>query len=140
LYLVGFGNLKRQWCQLKNGRPGRRFQDRCERSRKARAGKSSAWQWLTPLAGLILVAAGIVFCLIPGPGLPLIVIGAALLAERSRTLSRLLDWLEIKLRNLMAWWRSWWRRASPLAKNAVVFFGVGGILAAGYGAYQVVFG
>ena len=84
--------------------------------------------------------AGVIFCLIPGPGLPLVVIGAALLAERSLVMARCLDWIELKVRKLMAWGKRWWAKAPPAARVAAVVLGTGVIAGAGYGAYYVTFG
>jgi uncharacterized membrane protein YdbT with pleckstrin-like domain len=96
-----FSGLKQQWCELRNGPPGRRFQERYERNRRARADESAVRRFLQPVAGVILLKAGIVLCILPGPGLPLLILGAALLAERSRRVARALDWMEIKARQVI---------------------------------------
>jgi len=72
--------------------------------------------------------------------LPLIVIGAALLAERSLVMARCLDWIEVKVRHLIAWGTRWWAKAPPVARVAAVVIGAGVISGAGYGAYYVAFG
>jgi hypothetical protein len=103
--------LKKNWQQLKRGKPGHRFQERAERNQ--RRGSNQRWlaRWLEPIAGVILALAGVVLCFIPGPGLPLIIIGAALLAERSLFIARVLDWIEVKLRKAMAWGKRWLKHA-----------------------------
>ena len=131
--------LKRHWRELKKGRPGRRFQDRYEEKKETHRDRPLIRQSLQPLAGAILLAAGIVFCVIPGPGLPLVFLGAAVLAERCLTLARMLDWMEVKLRNLLARAKSWWRKASPVARNGAIVFLATAIAGVGYGAFQVVF-
>jgi len=95
---------------------------------------------LQPIAGGVLLAAGLVFCVLPGPGLPLVVVGASLLAERSRTMARALDWLEVKLRKLVGWGIAWWQQAPGSAKNALVLVGTLVVAGAGYGAYHFLFG
>jgi uncharacterized protein (TIGR02611 family) len=131
--------LKQHWRALKSGRPGRRFQNRYERNRETRHDQSLIQKSIQPVVGIILLAAGIVFCVIPGPGLPLVVLGAAVLSERSRVLARALDWTEVKLRSLFAWIKAWWRKSSIVAKNAIILLAAAAIASAGYGAYHVVF-
>src|ERR1043166_7912512 len=84
---VILSTFKRHLCDLQNGRPGHRFQDRYKRNCRARGRRSWLGQFFQPLIGMVLVAAGIVFCFIPGPGVPLGLVGATLLAERSPTLA-----------------------------------------------------
>ena len=136
--VVRFG-LKKEWCDLRNRRPGQRFQGRYERNRRSRTNKLWARRFFQPVVGTILFAAGIVFCFIPGPGLPLLIVGAALLAERSRTLARAMDWSEVKLRELISRGMAWWRQASVLAKDAIIVLAAFAIATAGYGAYHIFF-
>src|SRR5688572_13158502 len=88
------GRLRQQWRAFKKGRPGRRFQDRYERSQKTRSSQSWFVRLLKPAAGILLFVGGVVLCFIPGPGIPLLVIGAGLLADESRTIARAMDWIE----------------------------------------------
>ena len=133
-------SIKRSWKELKQGRPGHRFQDRTEKSRRNRGNQSWVRRFLTPFIAIVLIAGGIILCVIPGPGLPLIFIGAALLAERSRTLARGLDWLEVKTRKAASWALAWWKHAPGAARFAVVVIGMAALAGAGYGAYRVTFG
>ena len=131
--------IKREWQALKKGRPGTRFQQRAERAKRDRAKQSTVKRLARPAIGVVLLVAGVIFCLIPGPGLPLIFIGAALLAEQSRPAARFLDWLEIRARKSFGWGKRWWHRATAPAKAAVLVFGVAVLMGAGYGAYWVTF-
>ncbi|MCW1926308.1 hypothetical protein OKA05_27385 [Luteolibacter arcticus] len=115
-----FEALKQSWRDFKRSRPGKRFQDRYERNREARSGRSTWTRFLKPLAAVLLIAAGILFCIIPGPGLPLLVIGAGLLADVSRRIAVVLDWLELRARALITACLRWWSRASIAAKTAAV--------------------
>jgi len=103
--------LKRSWTQLKRGRPGHRFQDRAERNRRTASNHSWYIKWLERIFGVILVLAGVMLCFIPGPGLPLIFLGAALLAARSPFVARILDWTEVKTRKVLAWGKRLWKHA-----------------------------
>ena len=104
--------LKRRWRELRSSRPGHRFQERYERSRRARSEKSALRRFAQPVAGLVILAAGIFFCIFPGPGLPLVVIGAALLSGESLVVAKTMDWLEIRIRKVLSWLRRTWRHPS----------------------------
>jgi len=93
-----------------------------------------------PALGVVLILAGIILCFIPGPGLPLLIIGAALLAERSRVISRGLDWIEVKIRKVLRWGKWWWGHASGTTRFAAVLVAAVMVAGAGYAAYSVMFG
>jgi drug/metabolite transporter (DMT)-like permease len=50
--------------------------------------------------GIVLALVGIFFMAVPGPGIPILAIGLALVAQESATMARLLDRTEIRLRRL----------------------------------------
>jgi uncharacterized protein (TIGR02611 family) len=99
-------NLKRSWKQFRRGRPGRRFQDEYERTQRTRKNKPLVLRMLQPVIGCLLLATGIVFLVIPGPGLPLVFVGAGLLAGRFLLIARAMDWCEVRLRKLFSWAKS----------------------------------
>src|SRR4051812_42222743 len=99
-----FHRLKRQWRDLRDASPGNRFQAQFERSQRANAHKSRFRRCVPVLAGAVLLIAGVILCFIPGPGLPLIFLGAGMLAERFRAVARAMDWLEVKLRKMKKRW------------------------------------
>jgi len=129
--------FKKTWHEFQNGRPGKRFQDRYERNERQRSERSVFQRLLKPVAGVGLVLAGIVFCLIPGPGLPLTLIGAGLLADVSPTVARGMDWLDVRIRNALSGIRRIWDGASTVAKTAgtalLMFLACG----AGYGLFDM---
>jgi hypothetical protein len=101
---------KQRWQEFKEARPGHRFQERHDRNRKAGAERSPAVRAIKPLAAALLIVAGVVFCVIPGPGLPLLLLGAALLADVSRRVAVALDATELWIRSLLTRIRRAWRR------------------------------
>jgi cardiolipin synthase A/B len=107
-----FGRFKREWKKFRSGRPGHRFQDRYEQNRKTRSSRPWYLRFLKPAAALLLIAAGLLFVVIPGPGLPLIVIGTGLLADEARPIARAMDWFEIRIRKILAPVSRWRRRKS----------------------------
>ena len=70
----------------------------------------------------------------------MLLVGAMLLAERSRVMARVLDWSEMKVRKIIRKAKEWWREASLIAKNAVLVFAGLVVAGAGYGAWQFFFG
>lgn len=132
------GRLKKEWCDFRRGRPGHRFQERFERNQQSRATRSRFTRYLKPILGIVLLAAGVVFCVIPGPGLPFVLIGAGLLADVSRPVARAMDWLEVRIRNVIAWGCRWWNHASRTAKNVAIVLGVFVASGAAYGGFRLV--
>ncbi len=125
---------------MKSGRPGHRFQARAESGKHEPSNRSGIKRFLKPVLAITLLAGGVVLCFIPGPGLPLIIIGAALLAERSLIMARGLDWIELKARKVLAWTKAWWRHASGAGKFAAILLVALLVAGAGYGAYAITFG
>ena len=77
------------------GTPGERFTDRY---RKARAARHPLAKPFSLAGGVALVLLGAVMIVTPGPGLLLILLGAALIAGESHRLARYFDRLELALR------------------------------------------
>lgn len=132
-----FNGLRRQWRDLRKGRPGHRFQERYKRNRKGGEGRSWIRRFLQPAIAVLILLAGIVLCIIPGPGLPLVLVGLTLLAQRSRSIARAMDWCEVKLRMLITWGKGWWTQASFAARNLALVMAACVAAGAAYGAYQV---
>ena len=80
--------------------PGRRFQ---ERYRRKHAEKGSAWKRSGFVCvGVLLTVLGVFFLAVPGPGIPILAVGLALIAQESATMARWLDRTELRLRR---WWK-----------------------------------
>ena len=129
-------SLKQHWRDLRNGRPGRRFQDRWKRNCQAQQAKSL--RFVQPVVAVLILCAGIVFCILPGPGLPLVLIGATLMAERSRPIARTMDAAEVKLRAFAIHARRWWRHASLIMRHTAVALAAFMLAGAGYAAYRII--
>jgi hypothetical protein len=79
--------------------PGRRFEERYWRKRHAahRGFKRLAW-----IAGAaVLLVLGLLFSVLPGPGIVFLLAGFAMLAQESLAVARALDRAELKLRRLL---------------------------------------
>jgi hypothetical protein len=87
------------WRQLRSSPAGRRFQEFHE-SREASRGATSRWVWLC--IAWVLVVAGAILLMIPGPGIPLLALGMAAVARESAFVARLLDAAELRVRRLLS--------------------------------------
>jgi hypothetical protein len=85
--------------EFRKSRPGRRFRDHYRRKRASAGG--TAWRCAVMAAGILLFLAGIFFLAVPGPGIPILAAGAALLAQQSRRVAEALDRAEVRLRHLL---------------------------------------
>jgi UPF0716 family protein affecting phage T7 exclusion len=90
-------SLRAEWDRFRADPPGERF---CNHYDRARSTPTSV-RVIQLVVGLVLVAAGIVLCFIPGPGLLVMVFGLALLAGQSRTTARTLDRIEPSVRRFV---------------------------------------
>ena len=80
-------------------RPGRRFRylHRCKR--ESQGGR--LYRCAAIAAGSLLCLVGVFFLALPGPGIPVLVLGAGLVAQQSRQAAELLDRAELRLRRLL---------------------------------------
>jgi hypothetical protein len=112
-------SLRKDWRDLKRGRPGHRFQDRYERTHRCEPHCSTAKRIATIVVAVVVMAVALFFAVFPGPAIPFFFIGGALLATQSRVIARWMDWIELRVRKVVAWLKRHWRRL-PLAGRVVV--------------------
>jgi len=86
-------------CQaLRRSRPGRRFQDHYERTRRGRDGRS-AWARIVRLTlATVAFAIGLVLTVLPGPAVLFFLVAGTLVAADSLAVARFLDRGELSLR------------------------------------------
>lgn len=123
-------HLEHYWRRFREGRPGRRFQERYRRRQRRPRPPHQAWLWMG--AGLMVIATGLVLLVMPGPGWLVIFIGASLLAGESLLMARLLDRAELKLRRAAHQGRRQWRRSGRAAQVAAIFTGLLAVLLPSY--------
>ena len=122
-----------EWKQFTADPPGHRFERRYERLRGGGAHQTA----FRIVAGLALLAIGIVLLFIPGPG-TLVILGAVgLFAGDSRRLSRLLDRGEPPARRVLSRVVGWWRGLRRGTRAAIFAAGGAAVLALGYGAWAI---
>jgi len=91
----------RSWDRFVHTAPGERFQERYRRKQQE---KGSAWKRCAFVCcGALLALVGLFFMAVPGPGIPILAVGLALIAQESATMARFLDRTEVRL-------RGWWKR------------------------------
>jgi hypothetical protein len=91
------------------------------------------------VGGLAIAAASLAFGVLPGPGTLTFFVGLAMISGEFYPVARLLDWAEVRARNLGRWVGHTWRSAAAgkvLVASAVAI-GVAAIL---YVAYRLLFG
>lgn len=125
-------SVKDHWRELKQGQPGRRFADHYRNRHET--GGNQLHKVLLLAVGALIVAAGVFFLAVPGPGLVIIFLGGGIMAQESLTAARVLDWCELQLRGLAGWALRVWRNASipvraALALCALILAGSAGFLA-----------
>ena len=89
-----FGKLKQHFHELKASPPGRRFQDLHER----RAHRGKKRKPLMVGFGIVLILAGALMLIAPGPGLLAIAVGIGIIAQELPAVARTLDALELRVR------------------------------------------
>ena len=133
------GKLLRSWHEFKEGRPGRRFQDAARRNAASRSKHGLLYRCVRPLLGILLLLIGVFLCVVPGPGIPFILLGLSILSGSSKTIARFLDWSELKLRALINWLKRWWHHSPQAGKVAAVLLVCAIATGLCYGAYFLVF-
>ncbi|MDQ3368961.1 MAG: PGPGW domain-containing protein [Myxococcota bacterium] len=114
--MAAIAGLKHEWRLFKRDAPGERFANHRKRMKEQP-------RWLTVVratAGVALIGVGIVFMVLPGPGLLGVVFGLALLAGISTKLSHLMDRTEPPLRAAFQRAHAWWTARSTGAKAALI--------------------
>lgn len=128
-------SLKEHWHELKDSRPGHRFQERYHRRKKELRGSFHWGRWLNIVGGVLVVLVGIFLLAVPGPGMLVAVVGLSLLGSEFLALARFLDWAEVRLRRIFQWARRWWKHAGWVMRATVILFtclAAAGVLVGGY--------
>jgi hypothetical protein len=125
--------LKHEWKAFCHDTPGKRFKNHRKRMKQR-----SRWHSVGALiAGLVLVAGGIVLLFIPGPGTPLIAFGLALIGSHWKRLSDLLDRGEPRIHAAGRHIARHWKRLPTGAKTSIVLGGLALVAAGGLGMWHV---
>lgn len=130
------GRLKGDWEEFRESKPGKRFKDRYRR-RQQEPGHMVK-RILLVILGSVIALGSLFTAPLPGPGFATVFLGLAILAGELLPAARLLDWSEVRLRQLWQFVQDVWR-GGLFGKISVVFVAV--VLAAMffYVAYLLLF-
>jgi hypothetical protein len=103
-----FTSMQSAWRRFAGLAPGTRFHTTYVNHKRAKQTKGNRLALMA--GGVLLILAGIVALVAPGPGLLMIALGLALIARESERLSRAMDRMEMSLRKL-------WRRFRPTPRT-----------------------
>jgi hypothetical protein len=116
--------FREHWRELRRGRPGHRFQARYERARREESQCGPGQRIVFFILAFIFIAVGAVLVVIPGPAIPFFFIAGGLLATESRYIARLMDWIEVRARKIVAWARQRWRRLPKPVRAVLIVLGI----------------
>ena len=129
--------MRQDWREFTESKPGHRFKDRYHRRRESEQGRAAKRVFLVIL-GAIIAVGSLVTAPLPGPGWATVFLGLMILGGELLPAARFLDWLELRLRELWRFIQRVWR-SSALGKVAVVVGAVILAVAAFYIAYWLLF-
>jgi hypothetical protein len=129
---------KQSWQEFKESKPGHRFQDRYRRRQESEHGWTDPRRLFYVVGGLILAVGSLAFGILPGPGMLTFFLGVGMIAGEFGPVARLLDWAEVRARELGRWVGGIWR-SSAAGKALVVFVGAICVAAVLYVAYLLLF-
>lgn len=109
--------LRDDWRDLEKDPPGKRFQKRYQRKHDERGGKKNPFMLVV---GFVVMAIGVFLMPAPGPGVIVVILGAALLAEESILMARAMDRAEVGICKVLGAGQRGWKKASWVARIAVI--------------------
>ena len=130
---------KESWRRFKGSKPGHRFQDRYRRRQESEHGWRDPSRLFYVLGGLVLAVGSLLLGVLPGPGMLTFFLGLGMIAGEFGPVARLLDWAEVRARELGQWVGRIWR-SSAAGKASVVALGALCLAAVLYVAYRLLFG
>ena len=91
--------MKVEWRAFTQSPAGKRFEERYRRKRNA---DRPVWRKIMlPALGLLIIALGLILLPAPGPGIPVVLAGFALLAEHFLWAAKVLDRCELPIRSFL---------------------------------------
>jgi len=128
-----FEQLRQNWREFTESKPGQRFKDRYHRRRQDEQ-SHIIWRIFLITLGAVIALGSLVLAPLPGPGWATVFIGLMILGGEVLPAARFLDWLEIWLRKLGRFIHKIWQ-ASVLGKITVSLVAALCVAAVAYVAY-----
>ena len=133
------GRARRSWRLFTSSKPGDRFQVRYYYRKYSSRGRSSLSRIFNIVVGSALAIFSAFFGWAPGPGLLTLVIGLMMVGGEILIVARLLDWAEVRLRQLARVAGEVWAGATPVGKALIILLILVCVAALVYGAYYLLF-
>ena len=133
-----FEQLRQNWREFTESKPGQRFKDRYHRRRQDEQ-SHIIWRIFLITLGAVIALGSLVLAPLPGPGWATVFIGLMILGGEVLPAARFLDWLEIWLRKLGRFIHKIWQ-ASVVGKIAVILVAAFCVAAVAYVAYLLLSG
>ena len=129
--------MKQSWNRFQAIPTGRRFITSYNKQHKTGGVQPKAVLQIG--VGLLLMIAGGVMLVIPGPGIPVLIGGAVLIARHVKPAARALDWLDVRIRRLLKAMKREWKQSSPACRGCMIAGVAAGALAVGYALVKTLF-
>lgn len=129
--------MKQSWNRFQSVPTGRRFIHYYNQQHRTRA--------VTPKAvlkiglGLLLMAAGAIMLVIPGPGIPVLIAGAVLIAREVKPAARVLDWLDVHIRRALKAMKREWKQSSTVLRGCMIAGVLAGAGVIGFAVVKALF-
>jgi hypothetical protein len=130
---------KQCWRHFEASKPGHRFQERYRRRQEREGGWRDFSKLFFLVGGLVIAVSSLLLGVLPGPGTLTFFVGLSMIAGEFRPIARLLDWAEVRARELGRWVGGVWR-SSAAGKASVVAAAAICAAAVLYAAYRLLFG
>ena len=130
---------RHHWHVLRNGSPGRRFEDYYKAVRHDRSRGSTIVRVVRLVIAAIAGIIGVILVFVPGPAILFFAIAGGLVAAESLWAARFLDWCEMRARKLANGARHRWRQLSVFKKLLVVIAFSAIAASSAYASYRVLF-
>ena len=127
--------IKQSWNAFQAEKTGRRFQSRYNQEHRTGGVKLKAVVQIG--MGVLLLIAGGIMLVIPGPGIPVIAFGAVLIARHVNPAAKALDWIDVHLRRAYRAVKREWKEAPTVLRSLMIAGAVAAVGFAGYGAANV---
>jgi len=132
--------IRISWRLFANGRPGLRFRERYRLHQSRRRGGFALMRISYILGGILLIAVSALFGWLPVLGWGTAILGLSMLAGEFFPVARLMDWLELRVRELLGPLGKAFVRMPTWAQLSVSTMITVSTLALAYGLYSLSFG
>jgi hypothetical protein len=130
---------KQSWRHFEASKPGHRFQERYRRRQEGEHGWKDPRRLFYVVGGVVIAVGSLLLGVLPGSGTLTFFVGLGMIAGEFRPIARILDWAEVRARELGRWVGGVWR-SSAAGKASVVAAAAICATAVLYAAYRLLFG